>query len=93
MLRVEGLTAAYDGPPALSNVSLHVEKGEILGLLGANNSGKSTLINCVSGLVRPACRLHFIRGNRHHAISAARARGLRHRAGPGRAAGLSENVR
>ena len=60
MLRIEGLTAAYDGPPALSNVSLHVEKGEILGLLGANNSGKSTLINCISGLVRPlAGRISF----------------------------------
>jgi branched-chain amino acid transport system ATP-binding protein len=60
MLRIEGLTAAYDGPPALSDVSLHVDKGEILGLLGANNSGKSTLINCISGLVRPlAGRISF----------------------------------
>ncbi|GAC1327048.1 MAG: ABC transporter ATP-binding protein [Beijerinckiaceae bacterium] len=53
MLRIEGLTAGYDGPPALSRVSLHVQKGELLGLLGANNSGKSTLINCISGLVTP----------------------------------------
>jgi branched-chain amino acid transport system ATP-binding protein len=53
MLRIDGLTAAYDGPAALTNVSLRVDKGEILGLLGANNSGKSTLINCISGLVRP----------------------------------------
>jgi branched-chain amino acid transport system ATP-binding protein len=53
MLRIEGLTAAYDGPPALTDVSLRVDKGELVGLLGANNSGKSTLINCVSGLVRP----------------------------------------
>jgi branched-chain amino acid transport system ATP-binding protein len=60
MLRIEGLTAAYDGPPALSGVSLHVEAGEILGLLGANNSGKSTLINCISGLLRPlAGRISF----------------------------------
>src|SRR5947209_4649575 len=60
MLRIEGLAAAYDGPPALSGVSLHVEKGEILGLLGANNSGKSTLINCISGVVRPrAGRIWF----------------------------------
>jgi branched-chain amino acid transport system ATP-binding protein len=44
----------------LSDVSLHVDKGEILGLLGANNSGKSTLINCISGLVRPlAGRISF----------------------------------
>jgi branched-chain amino acid transport system ATP-binding protein len=53
MLRIEALSAAYDGPPALSGVSLRVAKGEFLGLLGANNSGKSTLINCISGLVRP----------------------------------------
>jgi branched-chain amino acid transport system ATP-binding protein len=53
MLHIEGLTAAYDGPLALSGVSLRVGKGEFLGLLGANNSGKSTLINCISGLVRP----------------------------------------
>ena len=60
MLRIEGLTAAYDGPPALLNVSLRVDKGELLGLLGANNSGKSTLINCISGLVRPlAGRIAF----------------------------------
>jgi branched-chain amino acid transport system ATP-binding protein len=60
MLRIEGLSAAYDGPLALSDVSLHVEKAEILGLLGANNSGKSTLINCISGLVRPlAGRISF----------------------------------
>jgi branched-chain amino acid transport system ATP-binding protein len=60
MLRIDALTAAYDGPPALSDVSLHVDKGEILGLLGANNSGKSTLINCISGLVRPlAGRISF----------------------------------
>ncbi|MBV9395361.1 MAG: ABC transporter ATP-binding protein [Methylobacteriaceae bacterium] len=60
MLRIDGLTAAYDGPLALSDVSLRLEKGEILGLLGANNSGKSTLINCISGLVRPlAGRISF----------------------------------
>ncbi len=53
MLRIEGLSAGYDGPLALSNVSLQVAKGELLGLLGANNSGKSTLINCISGMVRP----------------------------------------
>jgi branched-chain amino acid transport system ATP-binding protein len=62
MLRIDGLTAAYDGPPALSDVSLHVDKGEILGLLGANNSGKSTLINCISGLVRPLAGLISFEG-------------------------------
>jgi branched-chain amino acid transport system ATP-binding protein len=62
MLRIDGLTAAYDGPPALAGISLHVEKGEVLGLLGANNSGKSTLINCISGLVRPHAGRIFFEG-------------------------------
>lgn len=53
MLEVQGLTAAYDGPPVLEDVSFKLEAGEVLGLLGANNAGKSTLINCISGLLRP----------------------------------------
>jgi branched-chain amino acid transport system ATP-binding protein len=51
MLEVEGLTAGYGGPPVLEDVSLRVEAGELVGLLGANNAGKSTLINALSGLV------------------------------------------
>ena len=53
MLEVAGLTAAYDGPPVLEEVSFALSEGEFVGLLGANNAGKSTLINCLSGLVRP----------------------------------------
>jgi branched-chain amino acid transport system ATP-binding protein len=51
MLEVEGLTAGYGGPPVLEDVSLRVDAGELVGLLGANNAGKSTLINALSGLV------------------------------------------
>jgi branched-chain amino acid transport system ATP-binding protein len=51
MLEVEGLTAGYGGPPVLEDVSLRVAAGELVGLLGANNAGKSTLINALSGLV------------------------------------------
>jgi branched-chain amino acid transport system ATP-binding protein len=54
MLEIAGLTAGYGGgPDVLRDVSLDVEAGELVGLLGANNAGKSTLINCISGLVRP----------------------------------------
>ena len=51
MLEVRGLTAGYDGVPILRDVTLTIGKGELVGLLGANNAGKSTLINVISGLV------------------------------------------
>ncbi len=53
MLEVRGLSVGYDRVPVLHEVSLTVDKGEMIGLLGANNAGKSTLIHCLSGLVTP----------------------------------------
>src|SRR3989442_8472164 len=53
-LAVETLSVDYGGYVALSAVSLEVRAGEIVCLMGANGSGKSSLLNAVSGLVRPA---------------------------------------
>ena len=52
-LKVEGLDAGYGAVRALRSVSLHVEAGETVALLGTNGNGKSTLMKCVMGLVRP----------------------------------------
>ncbi|HEY8050426.1 MAG TPA: branched-chain amino acid ABC transporter ATP-binding protein/permease, partial [Ramlibacter sp.] len=49
LLEVRGLSKSFRALKALSNVSLDVRQGEILGLLGPNGSGKSTFINVVSG--------------------------------------------
>ena len=54
LLAVENLAVDYGGYVALSGVSLEVRTGEIVCLMGANGSGKSSLLNAVSGLVRPA---------------------------------------
>ena len=53
MLEVQGLVAGYGGIPILREVSLTLAAGELVGLLGANNAGKTTLINSLSGLVAP----------------------------------------
>ena len=53
MLDVKDLAASYSGIEALRGVSLHIEPGEMVALIGANGAGKSTLLNCLSGTVRP----------------------------------------
>ena len=52
-LAVNGLDAGYGAVKALRGVSLHVEAGETVALLGTNGNGKSTLMKCIMGLVRP----------------------------------------
>jgi branched-chain amino acid transport system ATP-binding protein len=53
-LSIEGLDAGYGAVKALRHVSLNVASGETVALLGTNGNGKSTLIKCIMGLVRPS---------------------------------------
>jgi branched-chain amino acid transport system ATP-binding protein len=50
-LIVKDVTKRFAGLAALQNVSMSLEKGEILGLIGPNGSGKTTLINVITGLL------------------------------------------
>ncbi len=50
MLRVENLSCNYKQIIALSDVSLHINRGEIVSLIGANGAGKTTLLRTISGL-------------------------------------------
>ena len=52
-LAIEGLDAGYGAVKALRGVTMHVEAGETVALLGTNGNGKSTLMKCIMGLVRP----------------------------------------
>ena len=52
-LEVTDVVAGYGSNVVLRGVSLHVDEGEIVSLLGANGSGKSTILNTISGFVRP----------------------------------------
>jgi branched-chain amino acid transport system ATP-binding protein len=53
MLRVDGLSAGYGRVAVLSEISMNVEKGEIVALVGVNGAGKSTLMSAIAGLVKP----------------------------------------
>ena len=53
MLEVQNLHVAYGGIRALKGVSLSVQKGEIVTIIGANGAGKSTLLNTISGFLKP----------------------------------------
>ncbi len=53
LLRVQGLSAGYGRTPVLFGVDLSVGEGEIVGLLGRNGMGKTTLVRCVVGLIEP----------------------------------------
>jgi len=52
LLRVEQVSKHFGGFRALSDVSIEIEQGERLGLIGPNGSGKTTLISCISGSLR-----------------------------------------
>jgi len=53
MLKLDTVGMTFGGVSALRDVSLHVEKGETLGLVGPNGAGKTTLFNIISGLFPP----------------------------------------
>ena len=53
MLEVEGMHTYYGNIQALRDVSISVEEGEIVTIIGANGAGKSTMLKSTSGLLRP----------------------------------------
>jgi len=54
IVRIEGVSMSYGPVHAVDNVSLSVEQGTILGLVGSDGAGKSTLLRMVAGMIRPS---------------------------------------
>ncbi|MCQ1855957.1 ABC transporter ATP-binding protein [Neorhizobium galegae] len=53
LLEIRNLSKSYGAVKAVNDVSIHIDRGEIAGLIGPNGSGKSTFFDCSTGLARP----------------------------------------
>jgi simple sugar transport system ATP-binding protein len=76
VLRVEHITKRFGPVVALRDVSLHLRKGEVLGLLGDNGAGKSTLMKIICGFEKPDSGRMFLRGEPYEPKSVDHARSL-----------------
>lgn len=69
LLELKGVASYYGNVQALKSVSLRVEQGEVVTLLGANGAGKSTTLRTISGLLRPASGEVWFEGQPIHAMA------------------------
>jgi simple sugar transport system ATP-binding protein len=64
LIETRGLHKWYSGVHALKNVNFHVDRGEVVGLVGDNGAGKTTLIKILSGVHRPDQGEVFVEGRK-----------------------------
>src|SRR3979411_2127581 len=78
VLRVEHIAKRFGPVTALQDISLHLKKGEVLGLLGDNGAGKSTLIKIISGFQKPDSGRMLLHGEPYapRSVDDARAKGI-----------------
>ena len=74
IIELKNITKSYGNIYALGGVSLHVDPGEVVGLIGDNGAGKSTLIKILAGVIKPTSGEIFINGEPVNNWSPARSR-------------------
>lgn len=62
VIEVRGVSFSYEAVDVLREVSVSVDEGELLGLIGPNGSGKTTLIRCMAGALRPKLGVVLLEG-------------------------------
>jgi ABC-type sugar transport system ATPase subunit len=75
-IRAEGIAKRFGAVTALRDVSLHLRRGEVLGLIGDNGAGKSTLIKILTGFLQPDAGRIFVNGEQVALRSVTHAREL-----------------
>ncbi len=80
MLQIRNLYTKYGPVSVLKNISLHVDQGDIVCLIGANGAGKTTLLLTVSGLIKPEKGDILLEGTRLNGLSPEKivAKGVSH---------------
>jgi branched-chain amino acid transport system ATP-binding protein len=68
LLEVNDLHTYYGAIHALKGISLHVDEGEIVTLIGANGAGKSTLLNTICGILQPRSGAIYLEGEPIHEL-------------------------
>lgn len=76
ILEVRGLSKSFDAVRAARDISFEVYPGEVLGLLGDNGAGKSTVVSCISGSLTPDAGTILVDGKEADIDSPQRARDL-----------------
>lgn len=69
LLAIQHVTKRFGGLVAVGDVSLEVQRGEIVGIIGPNGAGKTTLFGCVVGLLRPTWGRILLEGTPIHGLS------------------------
>ncbi len=64
MLKLQGVSAGYGGTEIIRNISLEVNKGEVVTIVGANGAGKTTTLRTICGIVKPTSGTIEFEGNR-----------------------------
>ena len=74
LIELRNIAKTYGRVFAVGGVDLHVDRGEVVGLLGDNGAGKSTLIKMLAGAIQPTSGEILVRGKRRSHWNAARSR-------------------
>lgn len=74
LIELRDVSKTFGGVAALSNVSFHVDEGEVVGLIGDNGAGKSTLIKTLAGVHAPTSGQILVRGEAVYDWSPAKSR-------------------
>ncbi len=69
LLEINCLSKAFGGLNAVSDVSFHVDEGEIVGLIGPNGAGKTTVFNLITGIIHPDSGQVLFRGEELTALA------------------------
>ncbi len=74
LIELKDIAKSYGRVFAVGGVNFHVDRGEVVGLLGDNGAGKSTLIKMLAGAIQPTSGEILVRGKRETHWNAARSR-------------------